>query len=84
MKEVITPSANPFVTSVKKVAPIAQTGETITMKTSQLKETKREVVKNTTQIMMAMGGNEFERDYEELAFDDETGVDYDLDYTVSE
>ena len=33
---------------------------------------------------MAMGGNEFERDYEELAFDDETGVDYDLDYTVSE
>tara|TARA_A200000159_G_scaffold142984_1_gene146874 strand:- start:5639 stop:5902 length:264 start_codon:yes stop_codon:yes gene_type:complete len=78
------PSANPFVTSVQKVAPIVQTGETTMTKTSQPKD-QRKVERTSTQTMITMGGidYEMEKEYEELEFDDYSEVDYDLDYTHS-
>ena len=39
---------------------------------------------SSTQSMMILDGIESQREYEEIEFDDESGVDYDMDYTVQE
>ena len=52
-REDTIPSANPFVTSVQKVAPIVQTGETTMTKTSQPKD-QRKVERTSTQTTITM------------------------------
>ena len=79
-KETITPSANLSVTNDKKVALIALTGEMTTMTTSNPKATKSQ--SESTTLSIVMDGNEIEREYEEIEFDDFSDVDYDLDYTT--
>ena len=81
-KETIIPSENLSVTSDKKVEQIALIGETKTMTTSKVKATKSQSEKLTLNMIATADGLEKEREPEELAFDDETGVDYDLDYTT--
>jgi hypothetical protein len=81
-KETIIPSENLSVTSDKKVEQIALIGETKTMTTSKIKATKSQSEKLTLNMIATADGLENEREPEELAFDDETGVDYDLDYTT--
>lgn len=81
-KETIIPSENLSVTSDKKVEQIALIGETKTMTTSKVKATKSQSEKLTLNMIATADGLENEREPEELAFDDETGVDYDLDYTT--
>ena len=81
-KETIIPSENLSVTSDKKVEQIALIGETKTMTTSKVKANKSQSEKLTLNMIATADGLENEREPEELAFDDETGVDYDLDYTT--
>ena len=81
-KETIIPLENLSVTSDKKVEQIALIGETKTMTTSKVKATKSQSEKLTLNMIATADGLENEREPEELAFDDETGVDYDLDYTT--
>lgn len=52
------------------------------MTTSKIKATKSQSEKLTLNMIATADGLENEREPEELAFDDETGVDYDLDYTT--
>ena len=79
-KETITPSANLSVTNDKKVALIALTGEMTTMTTSNPKAAKSQ--SESTTLSIVTDGNEIEREYEEIEFDDFSDVDYDLDYTT--
>tara|TARA_R100000027_G_C2219060_1_gene85475 strand:+ start:501 stop:761 length:261 start_codon:yes stop_codon:yes gene_type:complete len=81
-KETIIPLENLSVTSDKKVEQIALIGETKTMTTSKIKATKSQSERLTLNMIATADGLENEREPEELAFDDETGVDYDLDYTT--
>jgi hypothetical protein len=71
------------VTSAKKVEPTDQTGETIPIMTI----TNPKIQTNDASLMpsmMTLDGIEIESNYEEIEFDDESSVDYDMDYTVQE
>ena len=81
--EVTIHLANLSVTSAKKVEPTDQTGETIPIMTITNPKIQRNAV-SSTQSMMILDGIESQREYEEIEFDDESGVDYDMDYTVQE
>jgi hypothetical protein len=72
---------NLFETSVKKVAPIVQTGQMKTMTTFNPNQKEKDESLTLNEIM-TMDGTENERESEILEFDDCSEVDYDLDYTV--
>jgi len=81
--EVTTHLANPFEISVKKVEPIDQHGQTKAMTITNPNQTVKEgsLIQKLT---MTLDGIEIESLYEEIEFDDESSVDYDMDYTVQE
>jgi hypothetical protein len=73
--------ANLSETNVLKVELIDQTGVMTTATTMMMQKQKPDanLIPNVT---TTMDGTEIENESEELAFDDSSDVDYDLDYTV--
>ena len=84
LSEDITHQENLSETNVSVAAPIEQTGETITMKISNQKDPKETIAPNLNQMMTdGSDFDEIESLYEDIEFDDESAVVYDLDYTHS-